>query len=50
MKGTNYNDDLMRKAVNNVKADWAKRDYNGLFHNCQDFVDAVLDEYNKLLR
>ena len=50
MKGGNYNDDLMRKAVNNVKADWSKRKYNGIFHNCQDFVDAVLDEYDKLLR
>ena len=50
MKGSNYNDDLMRKAVNNVRADWSKRDYNGLSHNCQDFVDAVLDEYDKLLQ
>jgi len=49
-KGTDYNDDLMKKAVDRVKGDWQNTNYNGLTHNCQDFVDAVLKEYEKLQR
>ena len=49
MKGSNYDDDLLRKAVDNVKPGWGGRGYSGLSHNCQDFVEAVLNEYERLL-
>ncbi|MDO5313779.1 MAG: RHS repeat-associated core domain-containing protein [bacterium] len=47
-KATNYDNDVMKKAVQNIKEEWGKRPYNGITHNCQDFVDAVLAEYEKL--
>lgn len=54
-KRRKYRDEIIRKAVINVKKDWLTErwwghGYHGLFHNCQDFVDAVLEEYERLCR
>lgn len=46
---TGLDDDLMRTAVENVKANWGE-EYDCTTHNCQDFVSSVLAEYNKLLQ
>jgi len=55
MYGPHYDDTIMRAAVDNVKGsgNWNKArtpngGYNFFFHNCQDFVDAVLKEYFNL--
>lgn len=40
----------MRKAVNNIKdlPEWSGDRYNLIKHNCQDFVSAVVEEYDRL--
>ncbi|MGH7228856.1 MAG: RHS repeat domain-containing protein [Nitrospiraceae bacterium] len=43
-----YDDDLMKQAVNNVKAGW-KSEFCTATHNCHNFVEAVLMEYYTLL-
>ncbi len=45
-----YDDKLMRAAVETVvkTGKWTPEKYNFFTHNCQDFVDAVIEEYNKL--
>ena len=45
-----YDDALMRKAVNNIKdlPEWSGDRYNLIKHNCQDFVSAVVEEYDRL--
>ncbi|MCR5750426.1 MAG: RHS domain-containing protein, partial [Kiritimatiellae bacterium] len=45
-----YDDKLMRKAVEAVvkTGKWTREKYNFVTHNCQDFVEAVIKEYNKL--
>ena len=45
-----YNDKLMREAVLLVKntGEWSAERYNLFAHNCQDFVTAVIREYEKL--
>ena len=44
-----YDDARMRRAVDAVKTrpEWSGNNYNLFTHNCQDFVSAVIDEYNK---
>ena len=53
--GRHYDDDTMRRAVNNLRASgkWGARTqkdggYNFLHHNCQDFIDAVIVEYFRI--
>ena len=48
-KRKRYDDTLLKQAVERVNPKWRQKAYNGLFHNCQDFVDAVLEEYEKLV-
>ena len=45
-----YNDKLMREAASAVisTGNWTVERYNLITHNCQDFVSAVIREYNKL--
>lgn len=43
-----YNDALMREAERNVQKAW-NQDW-GLWNNCQDYVDAVRREYERLAR
>lgn len=44
-----YNDNWMREAERNVKNNW-EMDWRLLKNNCQDYVDAVRREYNRLER
>jgi RHS repeat-associated protein len=43
----NYNDNRMRKAEQNVQKNWNK-DWIPSFNDCQDYTDAVRDEYDRL--
>jgi len=45
-----YDDKTMRQAYNNLvnSKKWSAKQYNPLSHNCQDFTDALRDEYNSL--
>ena len=45
-----YNDEIMRQAVKNLKDSglWGGEDYGLISHNCQDFVSAAINEYNRL--
>ena len=47
-----YDDARMRAAVKAVvgTGKWKGSDYNVITHNCQDFVSAVIDEYNKMTK
>lgn len=48
--GPHYRDDLIRQAEESLKHtnEWDANDYNLFFHNCHDYSDAVLDEYERL--
>ena len=44
------NDCILRQAVDNVKKyNWRFKFYDIMINNCQDFVAAVVREYNRLL-
>ncbi len=43
-----YDDKRMRRAENNIRKDWSAEDYHWLKNNCQDFMDELFDEYNRL--
>ena len=45
-----YDDELLRKAVEIIRKDpkWNKYNYREFTHNCQDFVDEVIDAYEDL--
>ena len=45
-----YDDTVMRCAVDELlkRGHWDADDYNVLFHNCQDFCDAVVEKYKEL--
>ena len=45
-----YDDARTREAVKNVSEDpaWRGTEYDLFFHNCQDFVSAVIEEYQRL--
>ena len=45
---TGLDDDTMHAAVKSVSGRWKSRKYSATKCNCQDFVGAVLDEYNRL--
>ena len=47
--GPTYDDDLMRQAPDNISNDWNDRGYCLIGQNCQDFADALRDEYDQLL-
>ena len=47
--GPTYDDDLMRQAADNISNDWNDRSYCLIGQNCQDFADALRDEYDQLL-
>ncbi|MDH5444765.1 MAG: DUF6531 domain-containing protein [Gammaproteobacteria bacterium] len=44
-----YDDSTMRQAELNISANWPGDSYNFITNNCQDYIDALLDEYNRLL-
>ncbi|PAF44758.1 hypothetical protein [Helicobacter sp. 11S02596-1] len=46
--GKHYDDDIMRKAVENVKQTFSPK-YNLFLNNCQDFTSSVIREYQKIL-
>ena len=46
--GPTYDDARMRKAVENVTPSWNNQTYCVVGANCQDFADALRQEYNKL--
>lgn len=43
-----YDDNRIRIAAQNIKNKWPASSYHGLSNNCQDYTDALLDEYNKV--
>ena len=45
-----YDDARMRIAAQIVsgQSEWQGGEYSMVFHNCQDFVSAVLEAYNRL--
>ncbi len=55
---TSYDDNTMRQAQNNIKKDWEskyshasnkwKSDYGFILNNCQDYTDALIDEYTNI--
>ena len=47
-----YDDDVMRQALENLKdaPEWSADKYNVLTHNCQDFISALIEEYNRIRR
>lgn len=52
--GEYLDDDTLKEAVENVRPRWDRpegstvEEYGGLGHNCQDYADEVMDEYNRL--
>ena len=46
--GPIYDDEIMRKAVNNISNKWNESNYCVVGVNCQDFADALRLEYNKI--
>ncbi len=46
--GRSYDDDLMREALNNIRDDWNKHPYCIAGRNCQNFADALREEYERL--
>lgn len=46
--GKHYDDVMMRKAVENVKKSGNFNRYNACTNNCQDFTQAVKEEYKRL--
>lgn len=46
--GQYFDDALMREAESNVQDRFRDRDYNLLAKNCQDYVEAVVEEYMRL--
>ncbi len=52
--GEYLEDDILKDAVNNVKPRWDRTEgstideYGGLGHNCQDYADEVMAEYDRL--
>ena len=57
--GEYLHDDILRQAEANQRSQWhfdktasetpSIFQYNLLFHNCQDYADAVMEEYRRLL-
>ena len=45
-----YDDSLMRVAEKNISNNWKAEDYNFLSKNCQDYIDALRDEYKNLVK
>ena len=45
--GDSYDDDTMRQAEQNIADDW-QDGYNFVTNNCQDYIDALIDEYDRL--
>ena len=45
-----YDDKTMREAVEKLSDDpaWSADKYNVISHNCQDFVSAAIEEYNRM--
>ena len=54
--GPMLNDNILSQAEANIRNDWDQDfnpnapEYDEWNHNCQDYCDAVLDEYNRLLK
>ncbi|UYM15948.1 RHS repeat domain-containing protein [Endozoicomonas euniceicola] len=42
-----YDDSTMRQAQENIADDW-QDGYNMITNNCQDFMDALINEYNRI--
>jgi len=53
--GGNLQDDVLRQAEQNVRDQWDQgtnpnaEEYKLFTHNCQDYADAVIEEYNRLI-
>lgn len=47
-RGPIYNDDIMRRALQNIESIWDRSNYNVATQNCQDFSDALRREYFRL--
>jgi RHS repeat-associated protein len=58
--GEYLDDDVLRQAEANIRNQWDRRVppdkrgwimlYDLLLHNCQDYADAVMEEYDRLMR
>jgi RHS repeat-associated protein len=46
--GPNYDDSIMRQAVENLDWWWSNKNYSLLFHNCQGYSQELRDEYIRL--
>jgi hypothetical protein len=47
-RGPIYDDEIMRKALSNIRGLWNARKYHVANNNCQDFADALRREYSRL--
>ena len=43
-----YNNSIKRKALENIRSNWDGSNYNVGTNNCQDFSDALRQEYFRL--
>ena len=43
-----YDDEVLRKALKNIEGLWNGENYNVATDNCQDFSDAIRQEYFNL--
>lgn len=43
-----FDDQRMRQAAQNIANDWGADAYNAITNNCQDYIDALIGEYNRL--
>jgi hypothetical protein len=48
MRGPIYDDSIMREALKNIRPLWDGGNYNVGTNNCQDFNDALRQEYFRL--
>ncbi|WP_311567549.1 RHS repeat-associated core domain-containing protein [Photobacterium arenosum] len=46
--GPVYDDNLMRQVLDNIRGDWDNNTYCVVCRNCQDFADALRQEYDRL--
>ena len=52
--GEELDDNILYQAEQNIKNQWDRsanknaEDYSLLFHNCQDYADVVMEEYDKI--
>lgn len=43
-----FDDQRIRQAAQNIANDWGADAYNAITNNCQDYIDALIGEYNRL--